>query len=186
MTQFCLANADRGIYIGLDVGYSAANYHKVKLVGGFKPSSIRDSGVAPRLFLGIDVNRYVGAEMNIIYFQKPLFTGLGYTLSARKTKHNLVYFALKLSLPLPRGVAVYGKAGIGYIVRDGFNVWYYRVVNSLKSGEFCRPFYSLGINYRVAHHWILDFTWVNSPPRGSEQFPVSNFFGVGAMYKFYF
>ncbi len=188
VSQTCFANSGRGVYLGIDVGYSSANYHTIHPNVAFTPNSIRDTGISPKLSLGLDFNRYVGVEVNAIYFQRPLFEGVGLHSVALKVKQNLVYFALKLSAPLFRGFALYGKIGYGYIVR-GDITFYNRdgqFLTPLVAGEFSETFYSLGVNYEVARHWILGLTWVNAPPKASVQLPASNYFGLGAAYKFYF
>jgi len=184
--QTCLGNPDRSVYLGLDVGYSSANYHRVNLHGGFVPKSIRDTGISPKLTLGIDFVRWFGFEVDVVYFQKPLFQGLGLMLRPQKVKHNLVYGALKLGIPFPHGILIYGKVGYGYIARNGFTIDYYRLFTPLKAGEFGDFVFSLGMNYQVAHHWVLDLTWVNAPAKATAQLPASNYFGLGFVYKFYF
>lgn len=182
------ASGDHGVYLGVDVGYSNANYETVQLAYGYTFRSVDDSGLAPQFTFGYRFNRIAGLELSVIYFHKIIFHGVGvHPERYDKLKHNLVYLAGKFLVPVYKGFGVYVKAGVGYVVRDRIM---YGTIGArqdlflLKEGEFIRPVYGLGLNYQVTEHWILDATWVGSPEKESDQLPSSNFFGAGASYLF--
>lgn len=183
--SYAFAHTDRGFVVGLDVGYGVVDYSGVTLTGGFQPTRIRDTGIAPKIAIGYEFNPYFGLGVSVIYFLKPVFEGLGETKITGKMKHNLVALWMKPSLPLFHQFSLYGQFGVGYIVRDSLKVRRgMSNINAIQGGEFGCWVYGLGVSYRVATHWLLDLTWIQAPASLSRQIPAANYYGVGAAYKF--
>lgn len=177
----------RGFYIDADVGAGVVNYDHIPLVGSSQPTSIDGSGIAPRVVVGYDVYRYLSAEFGVIYFNRPKFYGVhtyAPTQHVYNTKHNLVQLLLKASLPLGN-FDINARGGIGYIVRNTFNIKYNDGnIQALQSGSFIVPVFGVGADYRISPHWGLELVWLHAPPIGRSQIPSSNFYGLGAFYKF--
>ena len=179
-----LAGTPRGFYLGLNAGYGATNYHRIKLIGGFQAKTIYDTGISPKISFGYALNRYVAAELGIIFFQKPHFKGIGFDPQRMfKIKHNAVYLVGKFSLPIS-AFSAYIKYGYGYVVRDAVIIKFNGPIKALKGGEFASFMYGVGMNYYFTSHWILDASWMKAPPKLADQLPASNYYSLGAMYKF--
>jgi hypothetical protein len=185
------SNFKRGVYLDAEIGVSDTDYQSVVLKGTFQPSSVTQIGIAPRFALGYDFDRFVGTELNVIYFQRPRLNGLGFTYVSYSIKHNLVSLLLKASLPLQNWDFT-AKGGVGYVVRGNLTIYgNYGDGNpvdadytALVGGQFLCPVYGLTIDRRFSVHWAIDVSWIQAPAEPQHQLPVSNFYGVGTSYKF--
>lgn len=167
------------LYISVLAGYSAVNYNNSLLRGGAQASSIKDSGLAPKVALGIDFTRFFGFEIGIIYFQKPTFYGLHG--SPFIIKNNVFYFAGKLMWPIDHIFTIYAKGGYGWVARDGINMG---SIVALRAGNFDDFVYGFGATCAITSHWLLDATWMQALARHNSQLPASNYLGAGINYHF--
>lgn len=185
------SNFKSGFYLDAELGVSDANYQSIQLKGASQPTSVTQIGLAPRFTFGYDINRYVGTELSVIYFQRPRLIGLGETHVNRNIKHNVVSLLLKASLPIQHWDFT-AKGGIGYVVRAKLTMYgNYGDGNpvdgnytALSGGQFLTPVYGLTIDRRFSAHWSIDASWIQAPAESQHQLPVSNFYGVGTCYKF--
>jgi hypothetical protein len=185
------SNFKPGFYLDAEVGVSDTNYQSIKLKGVFQPTSVTQVGLAPRFTFGYDFDRYVGTELNVIYFQRPHLNGLGFSQVTRSIKHNIVSLLLKASLPL-QNWDITAKGGLGYVVRGNLTLYgnygdgnpWDGDYTALVGGQFLCPVYGITIDRRFTTHWAIDVSWIQAPAESQHQLPVSNFYGVGASYKF--
>lgn len=175
--------AVHNFYIGLQAGYSWVPYSNDDLTPGFTATSIKNSGLSPRLFLGYNVTRDWALELNVIYFKKPHFHGLAGAGGVQKIKNNIVALMVRYNWHFCPRWEAYAMAGLGYVVRDGI---YIRPTQVLSEGEIFRPAYGLGVNYRLTTRWDVAATWVQVPSSSSRNLPTSNYIGIGASYRFRF
>lgn len=170
-------------YFGAQFGYSSVNYTNADLLTGFAATSIKDSGTAIRVLLGYDYNDYLGAELSVIYAEKPIFNAINGSTLPFKIKNNVVSLVAKVGLPICPHFRVYAKGGVGYVVRNGIT---FGTVGILKEAEIFTPVYGVGAAFNFHKHWDLTASWMQAAAQSSDQLPTTNFFGIGGDFRFGF
>lgn len=168
-------------YFSALFGYSSVNYTNSILQNGITAKSITGTGTGIKVALGYDFARLYGAEFGIIYFNKPAFRGISGLNEDKTIKNNVIYLAAKLNLPLGSHFFATGKAGIGYVARNGIVV---NGVTALKEGELARPVYGAGLGWIINPRWVIESNWIQAAPSHNDQLPASNYYGIGFQYRF--
>jgi len=181
--QLILTKKHYPFYIGLNVGYSEVHYTNGTLLNDITADDISRGGLAERPFLGFNFNRYLATELSVIYIQKPNFRGIMGSKREEKIKHNIISLVGRINLPLNSRFSINGKAGIGYIVRNGLR---FNGVDALEEGEFFTPVWGVGGAMVVNQRISVDATWMSTPANTRHQLPPANYYGIGAYFKFCF
>lgn len=171
-----------GLYIGLQGGYSDVHYTNDDLLDeNHYAQKITYQGFAPRVFLGYNIIPYFAPELSVIYFTKPRFYHIDDSDQTVEIKNNIVSVVGRFNLPVFKGLTINGKAGAGYIVRNGI---VHNNIRLLPEGNFVTAIYGAGINYAWTQRWSADATWMQAPSNSRHRLPTSNYYGVGIMYRF--
>lgn len=175
---------NHGFYFGVQVGYSRANYATDSLIPPYRASSVDTTGRAERILIGYHFNRILGLVLNVAYFDKPQFYGIDQSQPDKpfKIKNNIVSLLMRINLPINPQLGVYALGGYGYIVRDGI---FYNKKTYLTEKNIFRPVYGAGIYWDFTPRWSLFGTWLQAPARTADNFPTSNFAGLGIIYRLY-
>jgi hypothetical protein len=170
-----------GFYLGAQTGLSCVDYRNYPFPSTLSPQSIHIYGLGTAIQFGYIFNRHFSTEIAAIYFRKPTLKNMGGSSNSPRFKNNLVYWVLKSSVSFPYYVRFFIKTGVGYIVRGRVKVGQLTLIHG---GEIIRPVYGCGINWCVAKHWDLEFSWVQAPGLTIKKLPPSNYIGIGAHYLF--
>ncbi|MCH9644495.1 MAG: porin family protein [Gammaproteobacteria bacterium] len=180
-TAYCSEITRSGLYLGADAGYSTVNYTTSTFPTGFAPSSIDKAGAAAKIYMGYTFKKYYDAELDVIYFKQPSFTGISGITHAIKIRNNIISLSAKGMLPLSNRIAPYVTLGIGYIARTGVSSGSTTV---LPEGCFFSPVYGAGLIWNFYKNWNTDFNWTQAPQNSSKRLPTANFVAAGIFYKF--
>jgi OmpA-OmpF porin, OOP family len=211
-----------GFYIGGEAGWDkihaspldgstfASNSAGLLNVGnGSQTSSLTDSGISGRAYLGYQINQYIGAELGFTQFHNisssvngtvttfgPLTPPGSSTVNGSSSiTTNAVDLVAKATLPLPNNFNLYGKAGAAYVNQytsysgtTTISGTTYGAANGTITEHALRPTFGLGVSYNITPNWVADVSWNRIQQVGSStsqnDIPSSDLFGAGLTYFF--
>lgn len=174
---FAYAPCSSRFYLGGEIGYGDLHYKNSEFAEGFQ--TVTDTGLAGRLFLGFDINRYVGIEMGYTAYSNPEFKFGGITTDFSQNSLDLLG---KASLPVTCDLSLHAKAGVAYVHRDDLSVHVDNVIVKHEADDdHTRPVLGIGLSYALNARVTgeVDFTRTF----GAEDLEDMDFYGVGLTLK---
>lgn len=164
-------------YLGGEIGYADLHYKNSELAEGF--TEVNDTGLAGRIFLGFDINRYIGLEVGYTALSNPEFKIAHITTDFSQNSVDLLG---KASLPVTCDLSIHAKAGVAYVHRDDLSVHVDDVIIKHEADDdHTRPVLGVGLSYafnpRVSGE--IDF----SRTFGEDDLEDIDFYGIGLTVK---
>lgn len=189
---------DPGLYLGIQGGYGASGWDKVK---GNDLEVSKAGNIAGRALVGYDFTKYWAAEAGYTYFGKKAEIKNGSTVMAdvRTQAWDLV---AKGKIPVVEDFEMYGKVGVGYLMSKGLrkddtsaNTFFYKDKQNNFAGVV-----GAGAEYYFMPNLWMDLSWTRfmvtnrcgSYKSGSTTYtygkyqPDADLFALGVAYKFNF
>lgn len=186
-----------GIYVGLQGGWADSgieaqkgnvqiddsNYPNIHV---FRLDVSDEFGVAGRVFVGYDINKYFAVETG--YFltsQKTKLKADG--LDAADIRTQAIDLVGKLKAPIMNNFGLYAKLGPGYLMQhyDGHDKFQ---PNQPDHDKF-DVVYGAGAYYTFASNWTIDLSWTRynsgeTKTSDDKWQPNVDFYALGISYKF--
>ncbi|EKD74821.1 MAG: hypothetical protein ACD_44C00325G0002 [uncultured bacterium] len=170
-----------GFYLGLQGGYSEVYYSPGDLNSTYSLTTINNTGVGGRAFLGYQLNTYWGAEIGFSKFASADVQHLNAQGDSGDIKEQAFDAVLKGSYPLlDSGFNIYAKAGGAVAKRQ--------VAGSLQSSGLASINHNLlftyggGATYNLTRHIPIDFSWTRI--QHNETITNADLMAVGIAYYF--
>lgn len=174
---FAYSPCSSRFYVGGEIGYGDLHYKHSELAEGFQ--EVDDTGLAGRLFLGFDINRYVGLELGYTAFSNPQFKIAGITTDFSQNSLDILG---KASLPISCDLSVHAKAGVAYVHRDDLTVHVDNVIVKDESADdHTRPVLGIGLSYAFNPRVSGEIDY--SRTFGEDDLENMDFYGIGLTVK---
>lgn len=192
---------DRGVYVGLDIGYAVDQWNNLSGINDlyFTPNTIfidtSQEKVGYRAFLGYMFNPTWALELGYAIFNNNQITLKDFVAQPvapnivhdKSAKTNVLDLLLKATIPLNNNFSVYTKAGFGYMNTE--NVPDTTQPPALPGPELAHQHrthmnvaFGLGLFYRIAQHWAADLSWLHYSGNlniGASFQPEIDYFSLG-------
>ena len=159
--------ADRGFYLGLDLGYTADNwddFESLSDIPGFVNTISTDpQNLGYRAFIGYMFNKTWALELGYTMFDKVdiLITDpMMDPLVDDRIETNLIDLFVRIGIPLNTNFSVFTKLGVAYMRTHDAPLFEEMAVVLDKRDNVAVAF-GAGILYRLSKHWSTDFSWVH-------------------------
>ncbi|MBS1773885.1 MAG: acyloxyacyl hydrolase [Bacteroidetes bacterium] len=167
-------------YVGVNVGYIQYPFSNDLLKPGYKASSINNPGVALRITLGHEFNKYFSAQIS---YMRPILWVHYRDVNGDKGEHdvfmNVGGLTGKLTLPVTKRLSVYGEGGLSVVTRAGFNINDTEVASSVNYASFqlCG-----GVQYKLNKRWNVNASVVYAAGKEDVKQPYTLFYSAGVTY----
>lgn len=173
---FLLSNS----YVGVTPGYIHYNFTNDLLRPGYKAANIVNPGLALRIVLGHEFNKYVSAQIS---YMRPIYW-LEYRLMNVDSSDYAVFmnvggFTGRFTLPVTKRFSVYAEGGLSVVTRTGFEIKNKEVAPST---NFASYQLSGGAQYTINNRWKLAANFTFAPGKSDVKQPNTYFYGFGISY----
>lgn len=166
------------VYVDLHGGYTQSNWSDFtgsKLIGirsdsVFAPTKNGKGGGMGGADLGFKATQHIAVETGWFYIPEVKSAGTGTSIDSvsqpstvsGKVRSWFAYVAAKLTVPVIENLNLYGKVGAAYrsLAYSPHNT----ITGGVNSrGHYWAPVFATGIEYMVAHNWILGAQYLHLP-----------------------
>ncbi|MBY0545006.1 MAG: outer membrane beta-barrel protein [Gammaproteobacteria bacterium] len=164
------ATAKNGLYLGLQMGESKANYsdNSSGLNSFFSQptlpnASIDENSFAGRLYMGYQWNKFIAAELGYNYLGNVQFNNIfGISGADADLRQQAADLSAKVMLPITKQFNVFALGGGAYVWAKAWNTSTTADTMGVEVGSSqgtFTPVYGLGADYDFNEHWGVDVSW---------------------------
>lgn len=173
--------AMKNTFFGVNIGSINYPFSTRQLQPGNTVGSVKVPHTAVRLVLvGHEFNKNIAAQ---ITYMRPVkwveYRDVNNTNQTLTVWMNVAGLTVSGKLPLSKKIALNTEAGLGLIMRRGFNMYDRPVV---KSASYATGLFGASLQYKLNHKWDLQVGTTYSPANDKELQPATVFHSAGFHY----
>lgn len=173
--------AMKNTFFGVNIGSINYPFSTRQLQPGNTVGSVKVPHTAVRLVLvGHEFNKNIAAQ---ITYMRPVkwveYRDVNNTNQTLTVWMNVAGLTVSGKLPLSKKIALNTEAGLGLIMRRGFNMYDRPVV---KSASYATGLFGASLQYKLNHKWDLQVGTTYSPSNDKELQPATVFHSAGFHY----
>lgn len=177
---------ENGFYAGVQLGYADMHYDSDWLTQDSyftSVDSVDSKGMAGRIHIGYDFNKYFALEMGYLILPKVKFNNINNLKIDESFTQNILDFFAKGTLSLNYGFDLYAKAGLAGVRRGDIEVS--SGGTTLKSDDTNNKTvgaFGIGADYRITDHIFVDAGYTRY--LGTGDLKPTDFVALGIAYRF--